>query len=143
MGLLGNSARLQELLLPATNDMGEIRPRLIRWEPEGPQLDSCLESPTNENLDRLLYYLSEQQQVFLKLFSVLFSHLVNVQNKVFNSLSNVFPSQDIRLVRKCFFVLSAEMSNKWASEYALLCMNPLLVYESLRSSLEKVLTTKS
>ncbi len=143
VGLFGNPARLQELLLPAMNDSGEILPRLMRWEPEGSQLDSYVESPTKENLDRLLYYLTEQQQVFLKLFPVAFSHLVNVQNKVFNSVGNEFPSQDIKQVRKCFFVLSAEMSNKWASEYATLCTNPMLVYEGLRSSLAEVLPPKS
>ncbi len=143
VGLFGNPARLQELLLPAMNDRGEILPRLMRWEPEGPQLDFCLESPTKDNLDRLLYYLSEQQQVFLKLFSVSFSHLVNVQDKFFNSVGNQFPSQDIKRSRKCFFVLSAEMSNKWAAEYAGLCMNPMLVYEGLRSLLAEVLPPKS
>ncbi|MBI4962479.1 MAG: hypothetical protein HY913_04320 [Desulfomonile tiedjei] len=143
LGLFDNSSRLQELLFPAMNDRGEIRPKLMRWEPEGPELDSYIESPTKENLDRLLYYLSEQQQVFLKLFSVSFSHLVNVQDKVFNSVGNEFPSQDIKQARKCFFVLSAEMSNKWASKYAALCTNPMLVYEGVRSSLEKVIPPKS
>jgi len=143
VSIFGNPARLQELLLPAMNDKGEIRPRLMTWELEGSQLDSYLESPTKENLDRLLYYLTEQQQVFLRLFPVAFSHLVNVQNKVFNSVGNEFPSQDIKQVRKCFFVLSGEMSNKWASEYAALCTNPILVYEGLRSSLAEVLPPKS
>lgn len=143
VGLFGNPARLQELLLPAMNDRGEILPRLMRWEPEGPQLDSYLESPTKEKFDLLFSYLTLQQQVFLKLFSVSFSHLVNVQGKAFDSVGNEFLSQDVKRSRKCFFVLSAEMSNKWAAEYAGLCMNPVLVYEGLRSSLPEMLPPKS
>ncbi len=143
VGLFGNPARFQELLFPAMNDTGEILPRLMRWEPEGPQLDSYLESPTKEKFDLLLSYLTLQQQVFLKLFSVSCSHLVNVQDKSFNSVGNEFLSQDIKRSRKCFFVVSAEMSNKWAAEYAGLCMNPMLVYEGLRASLADLLPPKS
>ncbi len=143
VGLFGNPARVQVLLLPTVHNTGEILPRLIRWEPEGPQLDSYLESPTKENFDLLFSYLTLQQQVFLKLFSASFPHLISIQDKVFKSVGTEFPSQDLRQSRKCFFVLSAEMSNKWAAEYACLCMNPMLVYEGLRSSLAEVLPPKS
>jgi hypothetical protein len=141
--LFSNRLRFQEPLDPAINDDGEIRPRLMRWEPEGPQLDTYLNSPTKETFDLLFSYLTLQQQVFLKLFSVSFLHLVNVQDKILNPGGSQFPLQDVKQSRKAFFVLAAEMSNKWASEYAGLCMNPMLVYEGVRSSLEKVLPTKS
>lgn len=143
IGLFGSPARLQELLLHAMDDRGEIRPGLMTWDAEGPSLDSYLESPSKENLNRLLYYITEHHQVFLKLFSVSFSHLVGIQDQVFSMAAGQLPAQNVKQVRKCLFVLSAGMSNRWATEYEGLCTNPISIYEGLRSLLEQVLPTHS
>jgi hypothetical protein len=132
----------EQLVLPVLDNNWKIRPKWMRWEPEGHQLDRYVESPTKENLERLIEYLSERQQVLLKLLSVAFPYLVTTQDNIFKSFGDEIDSEVAKRSKKGIFILSVEACNKWAGEYCGLCANPKLLYEGLRTSSAKELLSE-